>query len=213
MSVQDLIDATAKKDTQHLEFVRQDFAQRLAAVAAKVPEAQVGVVANQIIAACKDTTVYCLDLNTALQTLIARCRRRRPGRWWRVPRRNQDTKDSGQLRALGRRAAGGSRAGAAGAGRGAGREFPRRNQGDDGFRPTSVPRSGLAAVAARVPEAQAGAVAEKFLAAIKETTDSGQLQSLAPGLAAVAARVPEAQAGAVAEKLFAAMKETTDFGQ
>ena len=116
----------------------------LAAVAARVPEAQAGAVAEKFLAAMKETTDFgqLQSLAPGPAAVAARLRRRRP---WR------------------------------------GREVPRRNQGHDGSGESwALAPAGLAAVAARVPEAQAGAVAEKFLAAIKDTTDSGQLQTLQP---------------------------------
>ena len=47
----------------------------------------------------------------------------------------------------------------------------------------------MAAVAGKVPEAQAGALAEKLVGAIQATTDSYQLRALGQGMAALAGRI------------------------
>ena len=72
---------------------------------------------------------------------------------------------------------------------------------------------GLVAVAGKVPEAQAVAVAEQLVTAIRELEDDDQLYALGQGLAALPVKLTETQAVAVIEQLMGTFQITDDSDQ
>lgn len=125
----------------------------------------------------------------------------------------QNTRDAGQLQALGQGLAAVAAKVAEAQTTAMTDKFVAAIQASRDYYQLLVLGKGLAAVAGKVVETKTGIVIEKFLAAIQTTQDGDGTQAFGQGLAAVAAKVAEAQAGIVMDKFLAALQATQDHFQ